>query len=469
MDSDKLYDAIVVGAGLSGLSAATTLHNEKQSVVVLEAKNRVGGRTFTKDGLDMGAAFIGPTQKHVIAAAKRYGLGDKIKGVPTKHRFTFGLGGRVIHVKNAMDIEPLVGCKNHRAVLYIMKEINILGKKIDVNEPWKCRKAKEWDATTAEMWIEQITDNDPALNSAREFARFFVRILLGVEPNEISLLYFLWYVRAAGSTIDILIGAQSSVLCGGTQQLSVQMANHLPRGAVACSHIVNNIEQNKDHVSVTATDGKCFIAEYCILAVTPGVRNRITYSPPLEPMHNQISQRMPMGTTIKTYMFYRYSFWSQHGYNGQATIPDGKIVSQVYDTSEDRPCLMGFIVGEKGRYWQSKTKQQRQEAIYHEYNRIFASQDHEALFPVDYEEYLEWEEDPDIGGAPTGTCPPGVLTNFHAGLRQSTGRLHFAGTETATVWTGYMDGAIQAGERAATEVLNCKGVSVCQPYNAEER
>ena len=449
---------IVVGAGLSGMSAATKLNHYGQSVLVLEAKDRTGGRTYTQDGVDEGAAFIGPSQKLVCEAALQYRI--KLKEVPIEGLFTFGLKGKVTHSKNPYDVYKVIGLASQIVLILTIKKIDKLGEEIpDVTKPWDAPNAEEWDAQTMEAWIQAECSG---LSNVEDTVRFFVRILLGVEPSEISLLYYVWYVKCGGDMSTILFGAQKWNFVGGTQQLSAKMSESLPPSTVTLSHTVRKIVQTDANVTVTTDDGEEFTAEYCIVAVSPGVRNQISYSPLLGPIHHQLPQRMPMGTTMKTHMFYNDTFWAAKGYNGQATIPDGPIVSQVYDSSEpDRPCLMGFIVGDKGRSWQTQTKELRKQAICLEYARIFESDS--ALTPVDYVEYLEWEKDPDIGGAPTGTCPPGVLTKFNAGLREPVGRLHFAGTETATSWTGYMDGAIQAGKRAADEVLEAQGIHVTKP------
>ena len=102
----------------------------------------------------------------------------------------------------------------------------------------------------------------------------------------------------------------------------------------------------------------------------------------------------------------------------------------------------------------SLTAEDRKRALAEQYARMFDSP--ELRRPVDYVE-KNWADDEYAGGCYVSHFPPGVLTSFGDVVRQPAGRVYFAGTETATYWSGYMEGAVRAGERAAREVLHAMG------------
>ncbi|HVB27975.1 MAG TPA: FAD-dependent oxidoreductase, partial [Mycobacteriales bacterium] len=161
-----------------------------------------------------------------------------------------------------------------------------------------------------------------------------------------------------------------------------------------------------------------------------------------------------------------HPFWRSAGLAGQATSDTGP-VKITFDntphpddgTPEASPgVLLGFIEGADGRYWGTKSPQQRYQAVIESFARYFGSA---ALHPVGgmrgYVEKL-WAQEEFTGGCYGGIFPPGVWSSFGAALREPVGDIHWAGTETATIWNGYMDGAVQSGERAADEVAGLLGV-----------
>ena len=111
---------------------------------------------------------------------------------------------------------------------------------------------------------------------------------------------------------------------------------------------------------------------------------------------------------------------------------------------------MGFIEGDEARHWSAQPAEQRQAVVLECFARYFGSR---ALQPIEYVD-KSWMDEPFARGCYAALFPPGLWSNGAARLREPLGRMHFAGTETASRWMGYFDGAVQAGERAAAEVLN---------------
>ncbi|XP_010837722.1 PREDICTED: amine oxidase [flavin-containing] B-like [Bison bison bison] len=126
------------------------------------------------------------------------------------------------------------------------------------------------------------------------------------------------------------------------------------------------------------------------------------------------------------------------------------------DTKPDGsyPAIIGFILAHKARKLARLTKEERLKKLCDLYAKVLGSQ--EALHPVHYEE-KNWCEEQYSGGCYTSYFPPGIMTQYGRVLRQPVGRIYFAGTETATHWSGYMEGAVEAGERAAREILHAMG------------
>jgi monoamine oxidase len=157
-----------------------------------------------------------------------------------------------------------------------------------------------------------------------------------------------------------------------------------------------------------------------------------------------------MGSVVKCVAAYPRAFWRERGYSGEV-VSDAGPVALCYDDSSasgDHPALVGFVLAQGARAWAGDPGEGRKRAVLDCFVRFFGP---EAASPVDYVD-LDWAHEPWSGGCYVGLMPPGLLSAAGEGLRAPAGRVHWAGTETATEHCGYLDGAIEAGERAANEV-----------------
>jgi monoamine oxidase len=432
-------DVLIAGAGLAGLTAATTLREAGARVVVLEARDRVGGRTLTQtiggSSFDLGAQWIGPTQERMIALCQRLGVAT----FPTFHggaKLT-DLDGKLGQYSG--DIPSL-----HPLALI---ELEVLLRRMDAQISRLSGGLSEpgLDALTVGEWVRQRTRTQ----AVRRVVTAAVRVIMGADPDAVSALHFLAYARAAGGVrplIEIEGGAQQERLVGGAQQLSQRLAEGLD---VRLSEPVRHIDQSGDRVVVT-TDAGTHTADRIIVTVPPALAGRIRYTPDLPVGRDQLCQRMPMGATTKVIALYERPFWREAGLSGEV-VADGRPFTVVFDNStpDGTASLLGFVVGAPARRFTTlPPHQQRAEAL-GAFTRWFGTA---AGQPVELV-VKDWAEEPWTRGCPIGVCGPLTLSHHGDALTHPVGRIHWAGTETADVWMGFMEGAVRSGERAASEVL----------------
>jgi monoamine oxidase len=445
------FDVAIVGGGLSGLSAARHLTASGASVIVLEARDRVGGRTLSQrvgdHWFDLGGQWIGPTQTRMAGLAKGFGL----ETFTTFHegRKLLDVAGKTSTYSGTIPrLSPLKLISMQRAINKVEK----LARTFDGVAPWDHPNAHEWDGVTLETWKRSQTHS----NTVRDLFDVAVRTVFGAEPSELSFLYFLHYVNRGGglmSLVEIEGGAQETRFVTGAQQVANRMAAELG-SAVLTIAPVREISQDNSGVEVR-TETRQWKAGFAIVAVPPTLAGRISYRPALPADRDELTQRYPMGATTKINLVYERPFWRDEGRSGEVVATDGPL-SVVFDNSPfggdgpgDRGALLAFSVGSQARAISGLSADARRAQVIERVQKWFGPA---AAKPLEYSE-KDWSTDPWTRGCPTGILPPGVVSTFGPALRRPAGRIHWAGTESATEWTGYMEGAVESGERAATEVL----------------
>jgi monoamine oxidase len=446
-------DVVVVGAGLAGLSAARELAAAGLDVQVLEARDRVGGRTLSQpigddpeDVFELGGQWVGPTQREVMALASELGIETFPTHAEGKNLLLDERGKLKRYSGTIPMLGPLVMADYGRADLKLKRLI----KRISPEAPWEAESAQRLDEQTFATWIRR----NARTATTRETFALACRAVFAVEPSEVSLLHILFYAAAAGGWDDLLDtegGAQQDRLAGGTQGLSIRIAEELG-DRVRLSAPVRSIRTEDEGVVVGGIS-----ARRVIVAVPPTLAGRIEYDPPLPGPRDQLTQRMPMGTVIKCMAVYDEPFWRDDGLSGQALSLPGP-AQVIFDNSspDGAAVLMGFLEGRDARELGALPESERREAVLGGFQRLFGRR---AAHPVQYVE-KDWSAEPYSRGCYVGVFGPGGWTQFGRALREPVGRIHWAGTETATRWMGYMDGAIQSGKRAAREVLQREGAAV---------
>lgn len=457
--SARVADVVVVGAGFAGLTAAREIVRAGRSVIVLEARDRVGGRVWNHDlggghVSERGGTFVGPTQDRVLALARELGVGTFLTYDQGEDVYIAD-GTRLQYsdtgVSGTAPPDPLILPE----LAEIVSELDDMSRTVPVSAPWRAPNALEWDGQTLESWINSHTGVTERFRALLPLA---TRPIFGAEPRELSLLFVLFYTASSGDashpgtferSFDTRGGAQMSRFVGGSQTIALKVAAQLG-DRVVLDTPVRRVVQSGSGISVVS-DRVTVNAKRAIVAIAPTLAGRIDYAPLLPFERDQLTQRFGQGTLTKVAAVYERPFWRARGLTGQAFSLAGPVVA----TFDDSPpggspgVVFGFVGGDDARSYATMSPASRRAAVLEQYATFFGG---EARRPKAFFE-TSWSGEQWTRGCPVGIPSTGTLVAYGARIREPVGRIHWAGTETSDYWNGYMDGAVRSGERAAAEVL----------------
>lgn len=453
----KKVDVVVVGAGISGLVAGLKVARAGKKVLVVEARHRVGGRILNhrlRSGggavIEAGGAFVGPTQNHILALARELKVPTFLEYAEGKNVY-ISKGHRQTYT-GTIPPDPAILLDSAA----LLGKIDQYAAEIAVDAPWTHPKAAQWDSMTLADFIRHETLNSTAVEN---LIRCWTQPGFGADPHELSLLFVIHYVACSGDertvgtferNSDTKNGAQERRFVGGSQLIPLRLAKKLG-DRVALGAAVRRIDQRNGRAVVHTTRG-VVQAKCVIVACPPPLVLDIDWHPQLPARRHALLTNMKMGRLMKCDAVYETPFWRAEGHSGSG-ISDAGATRAVFDNSpaDGRVgVLLSFVGGSTHRAYARLPQAERRKAVLEGFAEMLGPK---ALKPIEYTEQ-DWTRETWSRGGPVPIMKPGVMSAFGSAIRQPFGRVHWAGTETSTYWTGYMDGAVRAGKRAAIEVLD---------------
>ncbi|MGZ6897193.1 MAG: flavin monoamine oxidase family protein [Acidimicrobiia bacterium] len=449
MSAATAADVCVVGAGYAGLTAARRLTQAGRSVVVLEARARIGGRIWTEhldDGtaVDRGGAWLGPRHDAIFGLARELDVGTYKTHVAGAHLLVDG--GRV---RRYTGLIPKIGPLAIGSIALAQLRVDRMAKRVPLEAPWTATRAAEWDQRSVASFLRH---SGIRRGIGRDLFEMAVRGLMTGDLDDVSLLHLLHLVRAHGSIgtlLSIENGAQENMVDGGAGAIAARMAEQLG-DAVRLGAPVRTISQRAGRV-VVGTDAFEVTAERVVVTAPPALVLEMAFDPVLPDDRLTLYRNAIAGPETKTLLVYDEPFWRRDGFSGQSSQPGSpcEVTLDASPASGSPGVIASFTFGAVAERLDALDPGTRRRAVLDAMTTRFGSR---AASPVELVETPWWTE-PWTRGCSFAHLRPGILSRYGPLLREPFGLVHWAGTETATTSHGAIDGAVRSGERAATEIL----------------
>ena len=445
---EEPLDAVVVGAGLSGLVAGRALVQAGRRIVVLEGRERIGGRILTTLGaagvpVDRGAQWLGPGQHRLLSLTSELGLSTYPTG--TGQKTAFELAGRfgASHIGFPLN-QPLALI----GTLLGMNQIEKAAKNAKKTPPWSgAARTTPRDESVADFLEARV-----ASVGARTVLKSALGAVFCRRAEEVSMDLALYAIGRSGGFAHmqgVKGGAQERQFSLGAGSLVERLAAEL-KDRVKLGSKVRRVVSDSTGVSVETLRAR-FSARCVILAIPPPLIAGLEFEPRLPSQRWDVLQRSKMGHVIKYNLVYESPFWRKRGLSGTIWSTTGR-VQVCYDTTPEGTefgVLSALSVAQPAEDLRALPPEQRRDRVL---KALAAHLGANALEPLEYHDMV-WADEPFTGGGYSVTLPPGAFSLGPDVFSAAAGRIHFAGTETATEYPGYMEGAVESGQRAAKEVL----------------
>lgn len=421
------HTVVVIGAGLSGLTAARELHRRGIDVLVVEAADRVGGRAMSEttalgSRVDLGGQWIGHDHHRLAALADELGA--------TRYAMHTGRMPTLLDGSHRVGVPTLLTAGVALAAAEALS---------------RSGRTRRFNTTTVASWVAHVPGR-----TTRRLLEAIAAISWTTDLDRMSVHSMARMIRIQGGLWHMLStsgGAQDSLLVEGVGTLTDRLAGELGT-RIRLGQRVLSIEHGDDGVLVrTATDA--VRAAKVIVTVPPPLLDRITYTPTLPPEHAELAASSYMGSVYKAIAVYERPFWRDR-HSGEFIILDAPARAVFDTTAPGGPGHLCVLVGGSRAHDLDRLDPRERRGII--LGALAEQLGSAVLEPVGWHE-KSWHLDEFVGGGYVALAEPGSVHGLPPVLSTPVGHIHWGGTERATDHPGYLDGAIESGARAAHEVL----------------
>lgn len=445
-------DVVIVGAGPSGLTAARELKKAGLSVAVLEARDRVGGRTWTDtiDGamLEIGGQWVSPDQTALMGLLDELGLkmyaryrdGESVYLAPDGSRTRYTGASFPVSETTAAEMDKLTAI------------LDGLAAEIGPEEPWAHPKARELDTISFHHWLRQNSTDEEACNN---IGLFIAGGMLTKPAHAFSALQAVLMAASAGSFSnltdeDFILDKR---VIGGMQQVSLLIAAELGDDVVLNSPVrtINWEPAGEGHRVTVESERATVNARFVIMAVPPNLYSRVSCNPPLPRRQHQMHQHQSLGLVIKVHAVYSTPFWREDGLSGTGFGADA-LVQEVYDNTnhgDTRGTLVGFISDEKADAVFELSAGDRKKKVLESIASFLGDK------ALDAEVYYEsdWGSEEWTRGAYAASYDLGGLHRYGKDQHANVGPIFWSSSDLAAEGYQHVDGAVRMGQATAARIV----------------